>query len=594
MSIKIFKQKNNKAKTKTKSKTHLNFKKFKFKGINSMTLKSKLYTAFAISIICSIIINSIGISNINKINMQSKKMYEKNLKSIDILHSIRESIFLDLSVMDNLVIYQSDINIDKLKKSEEKLDELIKEFQILSEDEANKKLLNLLIESFNPYKESKKEFIENCKNSDNNAIKVSMLKSYANQIDLTLESIINYNQKQADAANKYNNEIYNNVIRVSFIVLFGSIILLIAILIVISNNINSQLKKTLNFANVLKEKDLSKDIEINGKDEFSKILEALVETKKSIKDIIENVINTSQEMGASSEELSATIEEITSKMDEININTETIVKGSEELNALTEEVTASTLESKEIINKLSEKSQLGNKISKDIEKRAIDIKEKTNESLNVADNLYKINQQKIIDAINEGKIVSEVKMMADTIGQIAKQTNLLSLNAAIEAARAGEQGRGFAVVADEVRKLADQSSKTVIQIQSIVERVQSAFNNLANASNDILKYITEDIMTDYKLFVNSSNQYAKDAELISNVSNEIAKSASEIALSIEQIGNAMQNVSSTTEEDLKNSELISSSISETAKALNEISKTAINQAEMSDTLNKLINEFKLN
>lgn len=252
-----------------------------------------------------------------------------------------------------------------------------------------------------------------------------------------------------------------------------------------------------------------------------------------------------------------------------------------------------TLESKNIINSLSEKSQLGNKISKDIEKRALEIKQKTNDSLKVADDLYRVNQQKIVDAINEGKIVNEVKVMADTIGQIAAQTNLLSLNAAIEAARAGEQGRGFAVVADEVRKLADQSSKTVIQIQSIVERVQNAFNNLSNTADDMLKFMADNIKSDYMSFVNASNQYVEDAQLISNVSNEIANSAAEMAAAMEQIGSAMQNVSATTHKDLKNSEQISYSISETARALDEISKTAVNQAEMSEKINKIIQEFKL-
>jgi methyl-accepting chemotaxis protein len=379
----------------------------------------------------------------------------------------------------------------------------------------------------------------------------------------------------------------------SSIVLLISIILLVLILIILSVNINSQLKKTLAFANVLKDKDLSKDVEINGKDEFAKILQALLETKQSIKNIIGNVSGMSHEMGTSSEVMSATIEQITSKIEEVNLNTETIVEGSEELSALTEEVAASTLQSKEIIKNLSEKSQLGNKISKDIEKRALDIREKTNESLKIADNLYKANQIKIIEAINEGNIVNEVKIMADTIGQIAAQTNLLSLNAAIEAARAGEHGRGFAVVADEVRKLADQSSQTVTKIQSIVERVRKAFIDLSNASNDILKHLTDNIRPDYLSFVNSSNQYAEDAQLISNVSNEIAKSASEMAAAMEQIGSAMQNISATTQEDLKNSELISCSISDSAKALGEISKTAVNQAEMSEALNKIIQEFKL-
>lgn len=602
MNIKFFKQKPKKTKTKHKEKNRAkktskmrikSFNKKNFMGINSVTLRTKLYAAFTLAITLNIVISVIGISNINKINMQSKAMYERNLKNIDILHSIRETIFLDLNTLETLVKFQNDTEINKIKESEKKIEENINQLRALSDGDANKKLLNLFVESYGTYKDRKSEFIEICKNGEDNSIMVDMIKNNASRIDITLESIIDYNRKQAGLANENNNEIYKSVIKVYDLILIASIILLLFILIIISKNINSQLKKTLGFANVLKEKDLSVDIEVNGKDEFSEILGALAETKKSIKSIIENVLNNSQEMGASSEELSATIEEITSKMEEVNENTETIVKGSEELSALTEEVTSSALESKEIINRLSEKSELGNKISKDIEKRAMDIREKSNESLKNADDLYRVNQSKIVEAINEGKIVSEVKIMADTIGQIAEQTNLLSLNAAIEAARAGEQGRGFAVVADEVRKLADQSSKTVTQIQSIVERVQSAFDNLSNASNNILKYIADNIMPDYTLFVKSSSQYAQDAQLISGVSNEIAKSASEMAAAIEQIGSAMQNVSATTEEDLKNTELISHSISDTAIALSEISKTAVSQAEMAEGLSKLIHEFKL-
>jgi methyl-accepting chemotaxis protein len=73
----------------------------------------------------------------------------------------------------------------------------------------------------------------------------------------------------------------------------------------------------------------------------------------------------------------------------------------------------------------------------------------------------------------------ELRAMADEVGQIAFQTNVLSLNAAIEAAHAGEAGKGFAVVAAEVRSLSSASRETGLRIN---ERIQTINGTLAALS----------------------------------------------------------------------------------------------------------------
>ena len=84
---------------------------------------------------------------------------------------------------------------------------------------------------------------------------------------------------------------------------------------------------------------------------------------------------------------------------------------------------------------------------------------------------------------------SGLRDMAEDVAKIARQTNLLSLNAAIEAARAGPGGRGFAVVATEVRRLSTESGDTG---RRIGERVGDFSAHMQTALQDAARHTDED------------------------------------------------------------------------------------------------------
>ncbi|MCV2402425.1 methyl-accepting chemotaxis protein [Marinomonas sp. C2222] len=396
--------------------------------------------------------------------------------------------------------------------------------------------------------------------------KISTLEKLNHSLDEHLIEVLNEVQQfSINAANQaYSDE--QAAIKVIAIVLAIAVVLGIIIPYFISTSILKSLKELLTRLEdlVTGEGDLTIRLNFTSKDELGVVASKLDLFMEKLHRIISSVSNSSNQLNASSEAAVEVIQNTLNSVKNQKAETAEVYQAVDEMSKATNAVAQSTIEASDVANSVrtivAEGKEAAERNQKITAKLAQDVQETSDSISNLAE-----------ETNNIGTVL-------DTIQGIAEQTNLLALNAAIEAARAGETGRGFAVVADEVRSLAQRVQTSTIDIQKLVESLQSGAEDAMKRMNQGLSVtqqcseIGQQTATSFENTVNAVNHIAELNEQIATAAEQQAAVADQVQKNIDNINQIAQN----TGEDA----------SRVAQANEEIAMSVVN-------LNSDLNQFKV-
>ncbi|RZI74964.1 MAG: methyl-accepting chemotaxis protein [Pseudomonas sp.] len=331
---------------------------------------------------------------------------------------------------------------------------------------------------------------------DMRALINTRMKEATDLMGAQINQLIAMNTKSATEAGEISRQEYESANLSMIAVSAVAVLLTILLAWVLTRSIVNPMSRAVRAAEEISSGDLTRSIEVDGKDEATLLLRALATMQRNLRQTIELISGSSTQLASAAEELSAVTEESSRGLQQQNNEIEQAATAVNEMTAAVEEVARNAVST-------SEASQQSNQTARQGRERVIE----TVRSIQDMAQQIQATSGLVEGLAAQGRDIGKV---LDVIRSIAEQTNLLALNAAIEAARAGEAGRGFAVVADEVRALAHRTAQSTTEIEQMVagiqtrtgDAVQSMSRNtestrttlsLASSAGDALELITEAI-----------------------------------------------------------------------------------------------------
>jgi len=288
--------------------------------------------------------------------------------------------------------------------------------------------------------------------------------------------------------------------------------------------------------------------------------------------------NVSGEMNSAANIQSQSMTELNATVDQLSVSVNEIAQNATQLAGV-------VADTKEDSDKVEDKMRTTVEVS---EKGKADMESVGNALHNIEISIHNLEEAVNKVGTASGEIVDIIKL----IGDIAEETNLLSLNASIEAARAGEAGRGFAVVASQIGVLAKNSADSVAHITSLINEinglVDDAVKQAGNSASDI-ESSADLIHTAVDTFDQIFQNIQETSHLIEGVVekiNQVDQVATNVAAISEEQAASSDEILATSESMLQQAKSIS-------KNSEQVEEEAGNLAESADQLADQVKQFQI-